>query len=108
MERLPSLVAGYHKTIERGLKTLTDPAAVAQAREALRTLIVDAEIQLQPNDDHTAAVGELHLVDLGEHVMQLAGSQRKPGNAWKIGSGACKQLTCVRARYSKYPHFAAV
>jgi hypothetical protein len=25
MERLPSLVAGYHKTIERGLKALTDP-----------------------------------------------------------------------------------
>ena len=108
MERLPSLVAGYHKTIERGLKALTDPAAVAQAREALRTPIVDTEIRLQPNDDHTVAVGELHLVDLGEHVMQLAGSQRRPGMHGRLVAGACKQLTCVRARYSKYPHFAAV
>jgi len=88
VERLPSLVAGYHKTIERDLKALTDPAAVAQAREALRTLIVNAEIRLQPNDDHTAAVGELHLVDLGEHVMQFAGLQRKPDMHGRLVAGA--------------------
>lgn len=88
MERLPLLVAWYHKTIERGLKALTDPAAVAQAREALRTLIVDAETRLQPNDDHTAAVGELHRLDLGEHVMQLAGLQRKPGMHGRLVAGA--------------------
>jgi hypothetical protein len=90
MDRLPALVGGYERIIERGLKQLTDPVAISQARDALKTLIVGGRLALQPNGDHTKVIGTLRLVDLGEHALQLAGLQRRragSGYAWNNGSG---------------------
>ena len=84
MERLPSLVAGYRKTIETGLKALTDPAAVAQAREALRTLIVV----------------RIASCRFGCRRHAACGFAAQAGYAWKIGSGGLISLFPTSHRLS--------
>jgi hypothetical protein len=76
------------------VKTLAKPEAVAEASEALGSLLVDGRIPLVPNADHTGLIGPVHFKGFGDHVLEIAGfarrvGQRKPKEIHKklIGSG---------------------
>jgi hypothetical protein len=89
LARLPEIVDGYRKRIEHGIKVLARPEVVADASEALRRLLVDGRITLAPNADRTAVVGPVHFLELGDHVLQLAGWQQNCSEIKEklIGSG---------------------
>jgi hypothetical protein len=90
LARMPELVAAYRGQIQQALKVLADDRAVHTAREATRRLLADGRITLSPTPDRTAVTGPVQLVGLGEHMLELAGWQRKPRGlgAWKpSGSG---------------------
>jgi site-specific DNA recombinase len=77
LAQVPQIMAAYRELIEDGAKALTDPRAVSTAREALRQLLVDGSLVLTPNAKHTALVGAVRFVDLGEHILGLAGVKRR-------------------------------
>jgi hypothetical protein len=53
--------------------------------EATRRVLTEGRITLSPTPDHTAVTGPVQLVGLGEHMLELAGWQRK-----LRGLAACK------------------
>jgi hypothetical protein len=73
---LPEVVAEYRKLIKAGVKSLASIEAVEESREAVRQLLVGGEIILTPTDDHTQIVGDVRFLELGEHVLRLAGLPR--------------------------------
>jgi len=77
LAKLPAIVATYRELIEKGAKALTDPRAVSAAREAIRKLLPDGTIVLSPNAAHTSLVGAVRFVDLGDHILGLAGVKRR-------------------------------
>lgn len=77
LDRMPEIVAAYRRQIQDGLKLLADDRVVHDAREATRRLLVGGRITLAPTAAHDAVTGPVHLVGLGEHVLELAGWQRK-------------------------------
>ena len=87
LARLPDIVDSYRKQVERAVKVLAKPEVVADVSEALRRLLVDGRITLIPNEDRTGVVGPVHLLELGDHVLQLAGLQRMPIRALTHLSG---------------------
>jgi hypothetical protein len=56
LSRMPAIVNTYRELIEGAMKALTDPCAVFAAREAIRRLLVENNILLEPNADHRAAI----------------------------------------------------
>jgi hypothetical protein len=74
---MPEIVAGYRGQIQRALKLLTDDKLVHDAREATRRLLAEGRITLSPKPDRTAVTDPVQLVGLGEHMLGLAGWQRK-------------------------------
>jgi site-specific DNA recombinase len=77
LARLPDIVSAYIGQVRQGLRVLSDPKSVHDAREATRRLLREGQIVLAPNADHTAVTGPVQLVDLGEHLLELAGWQRR-------------------------------
>ena len=71
---------------------MSDPDVIKSARDALRELIVGAQIVLTPDAAHETVVGKVQFVDLGEHVLQLAGLRRgragKPASQDSMVAGA--------------------
>jgi hypothetical protein len=57
------------------MKALKDPRAVFAAREAMRRPLVENNILLQRNADHSALVGTVRFVELGEQILELAGAK---------------------------------
>jgi hypothetical protein len=91
---MPDLVRAYRAQVQRAIAVLAKPEAVEDGREAMRRMLEDGRITLAPNPSHTAVAGPVYLKELGEHVLELAGLQRrcKPN-----GSGGRYEL------YSNYP-----
>jgi site-specific DNA recombinase len=94
LSRLPEITASYQKLVACGARVLAEPADVAEAGEALRTMLIDGRITLVPNAEHTAVIGPVHFKGLGDYVLEMAGCQRrvrdrKPNEIKKklIGSG---------------------
>lgn len=77
LARMPEIVEAYRAQLSKGLALLAKEPAVHVAREATRRLLVGGRITLGPNPAHTAVTGPVHLVGLGDHVLELAGWQRK-------------------------------
>jgi hypothetical protein len=73
---MPAIVNTYRELIEGAMKALTDPCTVFAAREAIRRLLVENNILLEPNADHSALVGTVRFVELGEQILKLAGAKR--------------------------------
>ena len=76
--RLPETVEEYRYLIRHETKSLAQLDAVEQVREATRKLLVDGRIVLAPSVDRTQMTGSVHFKELGEHVLELAGWQRRP------------------------------
>ena len=89
LSRLPEIVSEYRKLVRNGIKSLASVEAVEAARQATRELLVDGQIVLTPSADGTQIGGDVRFLELGEHVLTLAGLPRRmEGNAHKIaGSG---------------------
>ena len=85
---MAQLVAAYRTQIQQALKALADDKVVHDAREATRRLMVDGRIVLAPTPDHTAVTGPVRLVGLGDHVLELAGWQRK-----RLDLPSCNELS---------------
>jgi hypothetical protein len=62
LSRMPAIVNTYRELIAGAMKALTDPRAVFAAREAIRRLLVENNILLEPNADHSAPVGTVRFV----------------------------------------------
>ena len=77
LSQMPEVASAARNVIGSGFKALADQGAVSAAREALRLLLVDGTIVLTPNPAHTSMVGEVKFVDLGGHLLQLAGVRRR-------------------------------
>jgi DNA invertase Pin-like site-specific DNA recombinase len=77
LARMPEIVAAYRGQLQHALGVLADDRVVHDAREATRRLLVGGRITLRPTPAHTAVTGPVHLVGLGEHVLELAGWQRQ-------------------------------
>ncbi len=77
LARMPEIVAAYRTQIQQALKLLGDERAVHDARETTRRLLVGGRITLGPNPSRTAVTGPVHLVGLGDHMLELAGWQRQ-------------------------------
>ncbi len=77
LARMPEIVAAYRTQIEQALRVLADERAVHDAREATRRLLVGGRITLGPTPARTAVTGPVHLVGLGDHMLELAGWQRQ-------------------------------
>jgi hypothetical protein len=94
LARMPDLVRAYRAQVQRAIAVLTKPEAVDTGREAMRRMLEEGRITLAPNPSFTAVAGPVYLKELGEHVLELAGLQRrcKPS-----GSGG---------RYELYSHYA--
>ncbi len=90
LARLPDIVRAYRQQLQRAMKVLADDRLVHDARELARGLLADGQIVLAPTPDHTAVTGPVRLVGLGEHVLELAGWQRRqralPGCNERSGS----------------------
>jgi hypothetical protein len=76
LSRMPAIVNTYRKLIEGAMKALTDPRAVFADREAIRRLLVENNILLEPNANHSALVGTVRFVQLGDQILELAGAKR--------------------------------
>jgi hypothetical protein len=94
LTRLHQITAHYQKLIGQGVKALAKPEAIAEAGEALRSLLVDGPITLVPNANHTGVVGPIHFKGIGDHLLEMAGwprrvAERKSNEIKKklIGSG---------------------
>jgi hypothetical protein len=74
---MPEIVDRYRDLIGQAVRVLADDKAVHDAREATRRLLVGGHIVLAPNPAHTAVAGPVHLVGLGNHLLQLSGWQRQ-------------------------------
>jgi hypothetical protein len=61
LSRLHEISANYQKLVAQGVKALAKPEAVAEASEALRSLLVDGRITLVPNADHSGLIGPVHF-----------------------------------------------
>ena len=77
LARMPDLVRGYRAQVQRAIAVLAKPEAVEDSRESMRRLLEDGRITLAPNPSHTAVAGPVYLKELGEHVLELAGLQRR-------------------------------
>jgi hypothetical protein len=76
LSRMPAIVNTYRELIEGAMKALTDPRRVFAAREAIRPLLVGNNILLEPNANHSALVGTVRFVQLGDQILELAGAKR--------------------------------
>ena len=76
-EAIPRIVGEYKNGIQAGVFPLAEPQVVAAAREAVRRLLVGGKIVLSPDPAHTALTGVVRFVDLGHHLLELAGMRRK-------------------------------
>jgi hypothetical protein len=77
LARMPEIVAAYRGQLQQALRLLADERAVHTAREATRRLLVGGRITLGPTPAHNAVTGPVHLVGLGNHMLELAGWQRQ-------------------------------
>jgi hypothetical protein len=75
LSRRPAILNTYRELIEGAMKALTDPRGVFAAREAIRRLLVENNILLERNADHSALVGTVRFVELGEQILELAGGK---------------------------------
>ncbi len=78
LARLPEIVEEYRGLIRHGIESLAQQDAVEEAREATRKLPVDGRMVLAASVDRTQVTGPVHFKELGEHVLELAGWQRRP------------------------------
>jgi hypothetical protein len=78
LAQMPEIARRYLNQMAQARKGLVVPRIVHDARETTRRLLVDGRITLAPTADHTAVAAPVRLVGLGEHVLQLAGIQRRP------------------------------
>jgi hypothetical protein len=76
LSRMPAIVNSYRELVEGAMTPLTDPRAVFAAREAIRRPLVENNILLEPNADHSALVGTVRFVQLGDQILELAGAKR--------------------------------
>jgi len=86
LARMPEIVRAYRQQLQQAMKVIADPRLVHDARETTRRLLVDGQIALAPTKDHKGVTGPVRLVNLGDHVLQLAGWQRTKAVS-QIGSG---------------------
>jgi hypothetical protein len=86
--RLPEIVEAYRKLVQAGIKSLASIEAVEEVHQATRELLVDGHIVLAPSPDRTHVVGDVRWVELGEHVLTLAGFARHSQAISKRGSGS--------------------
>jgi hypothetical protein len=77
LARIDKIVETYYEKIQTGAKALADPRSVSAAREVLRSLLVEGRIVMTPDSAHTALTGEVRFVDLGDHVLEQAGTRRR-------------------------------
>lgn len=75
LERLPEIYEERCKAIRAGIGALTDQDSLRRAREAVRTLLVDEQIVLHP-DDGTGMRGTVEFVELGAQELGLDGTKR--------------------------------
>jgi site-specific DNA recombinase len=95
LSRLPEITAHYHKLVAQGVKALSDPAAVTEAAEAVRSLLVDGRITLSPNATRDGVMGTVQFKELGDYVLHMNGiartvpGEKKPSKFSRklIGSG---------------------
>ena len=80
LSRMPAIVNTYRELVEGAMTPLTDPRAVFAAREAIRRLLVENNILLERNADHSALVGTVPFVQLGDQILELAESKRTVGH----------------------------
>ena len=88
--RLPQIVATYRKLVQQGIKALASQQHIADARQAVRKLLVDGTIVLGPSEDGTAVCGTVHFKDWGEYVLEIAGwtrQRREPKAPVVAGAG---------------------
>jgi hypothetical protein len=81
LARMPAIVNTYRELIEGAMKALTDPRAVFAAREAIRRLLVENNIPLEPNANHRALVGTVRSVQLGDKFLSWQGRNGRSGTA---------------------------
>ena len=77
MANMADIASTYHGQIQQALKVLAQPDSVEDGREAVRGLLEDGRITLVPNASRTGVLGPVHLQELGNHVLELAGWQRQ-------------------------------
>lgn len=65
-----------------------------EANSAIRRLLDGGEIVLSPNSDRTGVTGDVRFVDLGDHILELAGWKRQPKvfNSAQIACAICFKL----------------
>ena len=80
LARMPDMVSGYRAQVQRAIAVLAKSEAVEDGRESMLRLLEDGRITLAPNPPHTAVAGPVYLKKLGEHVLELAGLQRRRRN----------------------------
>jgi hypothetical protein len=62
----------------------------------LKKLIRDGRVDLVPDEAHAGLTGQLEFVDLGEHLLGLAGLRRKsPEVLRSVGHGSTSQVLLV-------------
>jgi site-specific DNA recombinase len=88
LARMPELAKIYRTKVERALLVVAKPEHVEDARESTRRLLRDGRITLSPNATHTGVTGPVDLKSLGEHVLELAGLQRRVQLAARKLSGS--------------------
>jgi len=76
LARLPELADRYRKLMEDAVKAFARDEAVHDGREAMRRLLEDGCVRLAPNRQRTAVTGPVHLRQLGDHALAVAGLQR--------------------------------
>jgi site-specific DNA recombinase len=79
LARLPGIVRAYRQQLQQALRVLADEKRVHDARELTRGLLADGRMVLAPTPDRTAVTGPVRLVALGDHMLELAGWQRRAG-----------------------------
>lgn len=86
LARMPELAERYRRLMGEAVKALAREDAVHDAREATRRLLADGCIRLAPNATGTAVTGPVHLRQLGEHVLEMAGMARRLGAKGGLGA----------------------
>ncbi|HEV2269993.1 MAG TPA: hypothetical protein VGR92_11075 [Steroidobacteraceae bacterium] len=76
---MPELAERYRRLIAGAITVLAREDVVQDARDAMRRLLADGCIRLGPNAGATAVTGPVHLRQLGDHVLELAGMARRLG-----------------------------
>jgi site-specific DNA recombinase len=108
LAKVPDIMENYRELIEQGAKALSEPRAVSVAREAVRRLLVDGVIVLKPNAQHTALEGSLRFVDLGEHILGLAGVKRHVKHLAATQTHTSHVTVVAGARYVTFLAFRAL